>query len=74
MDFYTSVILTRNPVIARSQWIDWQYVKKLQKSIDHAIAICERIGVYEIMEFQHDWNTEVIAQFYATLFVEEDAR
>jgi len=26
------------------------------------------------MEFQHDWNTEVIAQFYATLFVEEDAR
>ena len=22
MDFYTSVILTRNPVIARSQWID----------------------------------------------------
>ena len=24
------------------------------------------------MEFQHDWNTEVVAQFYATLFVEED--
>ena len=62
MDYYTSVILTRNPVIASSQWIDWQYVRKLQKSfIDHAIAICERIGVYEITEFQHDWNTEVIA-------------
>ena len=29
MDFYTSVILTRNPVIARSQWIDWQYVRDL---------------------------------------------
>ena len=52
MDFYTSVILTRNLVIARSQWIDWQYIRDLQKSsIDHAIAICERIGVYEIMEF-----------------------
>ena len=23
LDFYSSVILTRNPVIARSQWIDW---------------------------------------------------
>ena len=75
MDFYTSVILSRNPVIARSQWIDWQYVRDLQKaSIDHAIAICEHTGVYEIMEFQHDWNTEVVAQFYATLYVEEDER
>ena len=80
MDFYTSVILARNPVIARSkwidwQWIDWQYVRDLQKaSIDHTIAICEHIGVYEIMEFQHDWNTEVVAQFYATLYVEEDER
>ena len=55
MDFYTSVILARNPVIARSQWIDWQYIRDLQKaSIDHAIAICEHTGVYEIMEFQHD--------------------
>ena len=25
MDFYSSVILTRNPVIDISQWIDWQY-------------------------------------------------
>ena len=30
--------------------------------------------MYEIMEFQHDWNTEVIAQFYDTLYVEEDER
>ena len=75
MDYYTSVILTRNPVIASSQWIDWQYIRDLQKSsIDHAIAICEHTGVYEIMEFQHDWNTKVIAQFYATLYVEEDER
>ena len=43
-------------------------------SVDHAIAICQRTGVYEIMEFQHDWNTEVVAQFYATLFIEEDDR
>jgi len=29
MDFYTSVILARNLMIVRSQWIDWQYVKDL---------------------------------------------
>ena len=27
-----------------------------------------------LMEFVHDWNFEVIAQFYATLFVEEEPR
>jgi len=26
------------------------------------------------MEFWQDWNTRVIGQFYATLFVEEEAR
>ena len=62
MDYYTSVILTRNLVITRSQWIHWQYIRDLQKaSIDHAVAICEHTGVYEIMEFQHDWNTEMVA-------------
>ena len=46
MDFYSSVILTKNLVIARSQWIDWQYIRELQKaSVDHAIAICQSTGV-----------------------------
>ena len=52
LDYYSSVILTKNLVIARSQWIDWQYVRELQKaSVDHVIAICQRTRVYEIMEF-----------------------
>ena len=29
MDFYSSVILTRNPMVSRSQWIDWQYIREL---------------------------------------------
>ena len=34
---------SRNLVIARSQWIDWQYIRELQKaSVDHAITICQR--------------------------------
>ena len=74
-DYYTSVILSRNPVVAKSQWIDWTHVRELQKHyLDVAIATCQRIGVYQLMEFQHPWNSEVIAQFYATLFVGEDPR
>jgi hypothetical protein len=72
-DFYSSVILSREPVVMKSQWIDWDHVRKAKKdSLDHAIAICQRTGLYGLMEFQHDWNSEVIAQFYATLYVQDE--
>jgi hypothetical protein len=71
-DFYHSVILSRDPVVTKSQWIDWDHVRKQKKpSLDIAIATCECTGIYRLMEFQHPWNSEVIAQFYDTLFVEE---
>ena len=54
LDFYTSVILSKNPVVDKSQWIDWTHVRELQKrSLDDAIATCQHIGVYQLMEFQH---------------------
>ena len=74
-DFYHSVILSKDHVVAKSQWIDWDHVSKQKKpSLDIAIATCEHIGIYRLMEFQHPWNSEVIAQFYATLLVEEELR
>jgi hypothetical protein len=33
---------------------------------------CARIGTSRIMGFQHDWNKEVIAQFYATVYFGHD--
>jgi len=41
-------------------------------SLDRAVDICARIGASEIMSFKHDWNTEIVAQFYATLYVDSD--
>ena len=69
------MILSRNPVVTKSQWIDWKHVREQENpSLDIAIATCQRIGVYQLMEFQYPYNSEVIAQFYATLFVEEEPR
>jgi hypothetical protein len=69
------VVLSRDPVVAKSQWIDLDHVRKQRKpSLDVAIETCQHTGIYELMQFQHPWNIEVIAQFYATLFVEEQPR
>ena len=73
IDFYTTVILTRNPVVIKSQWAKWKELKAHKKSsLDRAVDICARIGASEIMSFKHDWNTEIVAQFYATLYVDSD--
>jgi hypothetical protein len=51
-DFYHSVILSRNPVVSKSQWIAWMHIREQKKpSLDIAIATCERIGVYGLCNF-----------------------
>ncbi|WVZ59082.1 LOW QUALITY PROTEIN: hypothetical protein U9M48_009282 [Paspalum notatum var. saurae] len=38
--------------------------------MDEALAIIENRGLKDIMTFHHPWNSEVIAQFYSTLWIE----
>jgi hypothetical protein len=69
-DFYESVI-TPKPV-ANSQWIDWAYMESKHDPIfDRVIAFCMDKHLRDILAFKKDWNNEVIAQFYATVYFEE---
>jgi hypothetical protein len=38
---------------------------------DRVIAACTVKHLRDIMTFKKDWNNEVIAQFYATVYFEE---
>ncbi|RLM61010.1 hypothetical protein C2845_PM14G07260 [Panicum miliaceum] len=64
-DFYESAILKKGVPISHSQFIDLSHLKKLGDPI--LIEECKK-RVYKIMGFQHNWNREVIAQFYATCY------
>jgi hypothetical protein len=39
---------------------------------NQVIASCESHHIKKLMSFHYDWNIEVITQFYATLFIEEE--
>jgi hypothetical protein len=39
--------------------------------LDVVYARCHEIGLLNIMNFSCDWNEEVVAQFYATLYVDD---
>jgi hypothetical protein len=36
------------------------------------IDVCTTLRIKPLMGFRHSWNTEVIAQFYATVAFEEN--
>jgi hypothetical protein len=38
---------------------------------NQVIAGCERCHIKRLMGFHYNWNIEIIAQLYATLFIEE---
>jgi hypothetical protein len=71
-DLYESMIITKGKPIAISQWIDWSYMENKHDLIfDDVVAACRAKHLRDVIAFKNKWNNEVIAQFFATLFVEE---
>jgi hypothetical protein len=77
-DWYESVIMTKKHVTTEMRWIDWDHLKRLSSPVKEVVEAvydrCSEMDLVEIMSCRCDWNEEVVAQFYATLFVEQDKR
>ena len=51
------------------KYVDWDYIEKLKyPHYNAAIEICKEFGIYELMGFRYDWNTEILAQFFSSLY------
>jgi hypothetical protein len=71
-DLYGTVIMERRRIMSEAQWVDWHHLEDQQDTIyNQVIAACESHHIKKLMGVHYDWNIEVIAQFYATLFIEE---
>jgi hypothetical protein len=58
--------------VAISQWIDWNYMEgKSDRIFDEVVTTCRAKHLRDIMAFRKNWNNEIIAQFFDTLYVEE---
>jgi len=72
-DFYQTIILAKAGIASEAQWVDWTHMANLGHEIcDEVAQMCEDRHIKDIMGFQHDWNKEVIAQFYATVYFGHD--
>jgi hypothetical protein len=66
------MIIPKNKLVALSQWIDWTYIEgKHDRIFDEVVAACKAKHLRDTMAFKKNWNNEIIAQFFTTLYVEE---
>jgi hypothetical protein len=71
-DFYESVIISKTKPMTISQWIDWNYMEgKGDRIFIEVVTTCRAKHLKDVMAFRKNWNNEIIAQFFATLYVEE---
>lgn len=69
---YEEVILALENKIAPQRAIDFEHIKKNKDKFVNIFETCDRLGLVDIMKFKHDYDEEVVMQFYATLFLEKD--
>jgi len=69
-DFYTSIVLKGSEVpIVPCKYVDWNYFEKPNDPhYNVSIEICKEFGLYELMGFRYDWNTEILSQFLSSLY------
>ncbi|XP_034603496.1 uncharacterized protein [Setaria viridis] len=63
------VIMTKAHVVTIAQYIDWNTLEEYNDPIlNEIVSMCKQRKIYDLMGYKHDWNTEIIAQFFATLY------
>ena len=62
------MILSKSKITAEAQWVDWDHMEKANDPMfNDIINACANKRIKKLMDFRHDWNKEIIAQFYATV-------
>jgi hypothetical protein len=76
VDWYESTILPKGRITTEMKWVDWSFLLDLPapiKEVIHAIhTCCQYMGIAYLMGLRSDYSQGVVAQFYATLYVDRD--
>jgi hypothetical protein len=74
-DWYHSVLYRKTKPVVLAQWVHIDYMESHRDMhFNQILEACEFDGITQLLSFQHNWNQEVIAEFYATLFFDKKER
>jgi hypothetical protein len=70
--FYETVLNTKMKLI-KMKWIDFTHLEAAEEAEKRDVLnLMDKYKMRDIMSFKYDWNIEVLAQFHATFFHEDN--
>jgi hypothetical protein len=73
-DWYESIILPKGCISIETKWVDWPFLLDLPPPILEAMQVvhtcCWFMGISYLIGLHSDYSKDVVAQFYATLYVD----
>jgi hypothetical protein len=69
------VLYPKSSPVVKQQYVDIQYMRsKKDMHFNRVLEACDLHEITELLQFRHNWNQEVIAEFYFTLFYDKKER
>jgi hypothetical protein len=74
-DWYRSVLYQKTSPMVKHQFVHNDYMRaKKDMHFNKILEACDFHEITELLQFKHNWNQEVIAEFYSTLFYDKKER
>jgi hypothetical protein len=69
------VLYPKTSPMVRHKWVDLDYMRnKKYMHFNRILEACDFHGITYLLQFRHNWNQEVITEFYSTLFFDKKER
>ncbi|CAL4970403.1 unnamed protein product [Urochloa decumbens] len=68
-DLYISIYSTAK--LFHMKWTDWEHIDSIEQ-FARVREQCANLGLEQIMSYRCDWDSELIRQFYATVYISTD--
>jgi hypothetical protein len=69
------MLYQKTSLVVKHQWVNIDYMRqKKDMHFNRILEACDLHGITDLLQFRHNWNHEVIAGFYSTLFFDKKER
>jgi hypothetical protein len=74
-DWYQTVLYPKSSPVVKQQHVDIEYMrKKKDMHFNKVLEACDLHGINDLLQFRHNWNQEIIYEFYSTLLYDKKER
>jgi hypothetical protein len=74
-DWYRTVVYPKSSPVVKQQFVDIEYMRnKKDMHFNRVLEACNLHGITDLLQFRHNWNQEIISEFYSTLFYDKKER